>query len=98
MPTSSKREGTGLEKELDNISAVELSHKEIDVKNIKDSVMQVVQDYNRGKSKSKKLIEGIDPEAFKELERIQESEEANNKTMMIVEKLDSDFITENSAN
>ena len=51
------------------------------MKDIKDSVMQVVQDYNRGKNKSKKLIEGIDPEAFKELERIHENEEANNKTI-----------------
>ena len=59
--------------------------------------MQVVQDYNRGKSRSKKLIEGIDPEDFKELERIHENEETHNKTIM-VEKLNSEDISEISAN
>ena len=42
VPTSPRNELTGLQKELDNVSAIDLSKKEIDVKNIKDSVMHVV--------------------------------------------------------
>lgn len=61
LQTTPNNEESGIGKEIENISAVELSHKEIDVRDIKDCVMKVAEDCKRGKNKSKKLIEGIDP-------------------------------------
>ena len=63
--TSPKNEGSMLGKEIENISAMELSHKEIDIKEIQNSVRQVIEEGEKGRFFSRKLIEDIHPDALK---------------------------------
>ena len=50
LQTTPNNEESGIGKEIENISAVELSHKEIDVRDIKDCVMKVAEDFLLKKS------------------------------------------------
>ena len=61
--------------------------------------MQVVQECNKGRRHSKKLIDDIGPSAMKQLEKLHENEQNQNKNMIMVEKIGlEDYLPEESGN
>ena len=61
--------------------------------------MQVLQECNKGRRHSKKLIDDIDPSAMKQLENLHEIEQNQNKNMILVEKIGlEDYLPEESGN
>ena len=68
---NSEKGESGMGKEIENISAMELSHKEIDLENFKESVMREIAEQSRGQRGGSELLENIDPVALRHIKAME---------------------------
>ena len=73
-----------MNKEIENISALELSHKEIDLDNFKESVLRTIDENSRGKRGRRVLIDNLDPEAMRQI-RLMERQEKVRESINVEE-------------